>query len=232
MKRLVGLGFTVVVEKGAGFLSRIPEPSSRRQAPPSASRPMPPVPMFVLKVKRPSESELKGYRRGAVVLAAMDPYGNDKAVAAMAAAGISALAMEFMPRYHARPVDGRALQPGQSRRLPGVIDAAAEYDRAMPMMMTAAGTVPAARVFVMGAGVAGLQAHRHRQAPRRGRYRHRRAPRRQGTGRLARREIHRGRGRRVQGWPRRRAATQGDVDRNTRPSRPRWWRSHIAKPET
>jgi len=158
VKRLVGLGFTVVVEKGAGFLSRIPDAEFEKAGATIGKSSDAAGADVVLKVKRPSESELKGYRRGAVVLAAMDPYGNDKAVAAMAAAGISALAMEFMPRItRAQSMDVLSSQANLAG-YQAVIDAAAEYDRAMPMMMTAAGTVPAARVFVMGAGVAGLQA--------------------------------------------------------------------------
>ena len=79
-----------------------------------------------------------------------------------------------------------------------VIDAAAMFEQAMPMMMTAAGTVPAAKVFIMGAGVAGPAGDRHGAPPRRAGLRHRRAPRGQGAGRLARRQVHRGRGRGVQ----------------------------------
>src|SRR5690606_3040740 len=112
----------------------------------------------VLKVRRPTDKELKGYKKGAAVLAIMDPYGNDAAIAALAKAGVTAFSMEFMPRI----TRGRSMDVLSSQaNLAGyqaVIDAAAEYDRALPMMMTAAGTVPAAKVFIMGVGVAGLQA--------------------------------------------------------------------------
>jgi NAD(P) transhydrogenase subunit alpha len=88
----------------------------------------------------------------------MDPYGHEDAVAGMAGAGITAIAMEFMPRITRAQVMDVLSSQANLAGYQAVIDAAGEYDRALPMMMTAAGTVPAARVFVMGAGVAGLQA--------------------------------------------------------------------------
>ncbi|PDT32361.1 MULTISPECIES: NAD(P) transhydrogenase subunit alpha, partial [Sinorhizobium] len=95
---------------------------------------------------------------GAIVIAIMDPYGNDAAIAAMAEAGLTAFAMELMPRItRAQSMDVLSSQANLAG-YQAVVDAAHEYDRALPMMMTAAGTVPAAKVFVMGAGVAGLQA--------------------------------------------------------------------------
>jgi len=112
----------------------------------------------VLKVRRPTAKELKGYKSGAVVIATMDPYGHDEAIVEMANAGLRAFAMELMPRItRAQSMDILSSQANLAG-YQAVIDAAAVYDRAMPMMMTAAGTVPAAKVFVMGAGVAGLQA--------------------------------------------------------------------------
>jgi NAD(P) transhydrogenase subunit alpha len=112
----------------------------------------------VLKVRRPGESELSTYQRGALVFAIMDPYGNDAAIKMMAGAGIVAFAMELMPRItRAQSMDVLSSQANLAGYR-AVIDAAAEYGRALPMMMTAAGTVPAAKCFVMGVGVAGLQA--------------------------------------------------------------------------
>jgi NAD(P) transhydrogenase subunit alpha len=88
----------------------------------------------------------------------MDPYGNDAALAAMAKAGVTAFAMELMPRItRAQTMDVLSSQANLAGYR-AVIDASAAFGKAFPMMMTAAGTVPAARVFVMGAGVAGLQA--------------------------------------------------------------------------
>jgi NAD(P) transhydrogenase subunit alpha len=88
----------------------------------------------------------------------MDPYGNEAALKAMADAGVTAFAMELMPRItRAQSMDVLSSQANLAGYR-AVIDACAEYGRALPMMMTAAGTVPAAKVFVMGVGVAGLQA--------------------------------------------------------------------------
>jgi NAD(P) transhydrogenase subunit alpha len=88
----------------------------------------------------------------------MDPFGHEAEIAAMAQAGVSAFAMELMPRItRAQSMDVLSSQANLAGYR-AVIDGAAEYERALPMMMTAAGTVPAARVFIMGAGVAGLQA--------------------------------------------------------------------------
>jgi NAD(P) transhydrogenase subunit alpha len=112
----------------------------------------------VLKVRRPAASELAGYKRGALVIAIMDPYGEDAALKAMADAGIIAFAMELLPRITRAQVMDVLSSQANLAGYRAVIDAAAEYGRALPMMMTAAGTVPAAKVFVMGAGVAGLQA--------------------------------------------------------------------------
>ena len=112
----------------------------------------------VLKVRRPEPSELAGYKKGALVIAIMDPYGNDAALKQMADAGILAFAMELMPRItRAQSMDVLSSQANLAGYR-AVIDAAEEYGRALPMMMTAAGTVPAAKVFIMGVGVAGLQA--------------------------------------------------------------------------
>jgi len=111
-----------------------------------------------LKVRRPTAEELKGYKKGALVIAIMDPYGNEAALKQMADAGVLAFAMELMPRItRAQSMDVLSSQANLAGYR-AVIDAAEEYGRALPMMMTAAGTVPAAKVFIMGVGVAGLQA--------------------------------------------------------------------------
>src|SRR6476659_3180695 len=112
----------------------------------------------VLKVRRPTEAEVAAYKPGALVLAIMDPYGNEAALAAMAKAGVVAFAMELMPRITRAQVMDVLSSQANLAGYRAVIDAAAEYGRALPMMMTAAGTVPAARIFIMGVGVAGLQA--------------------------------------------------------------------------
>jgi NAD(P) transhydrogenase subunit alpha len=158
VKRFIGLGFDVVVEAGAGGASRITDDEFSRAGAKIGKAADAGKADVVLKVRRPTGAELRTYRQGAAVLAAMDPYGHEDEVAAMAKAGISAFAMEFMPRItRAQSMDVLSSQANLAG-YQAVIDAAEAYDRAMPMMMTAAGTVPAAKVFVMGAGVAGLQA--------------------------------------------------------------------------
>jgi NAD(P) transhydrogenase subunit alpha len=112
----------------------------------------------VLKVRRPGEAEVKSYKRGALVIAVMDPFGNEAALKPIADAGVVAFAMELMPRITRAQVMDVLSSQANLAGYRAVIDASAEFGRALPMMMTAAGTVPAARVFVMGAGVAGLQA--------------------------------------------------------------------------
>ena len=112
----------------------------------------------VLKVRRPEEAELASYKPGALVLAIMDPYGADDALAAMAKANVVGFAMELMPRITRAQVMDVLSSQANLAGYRAVIDGAGEFGRAFPMMMTAAGTVPAARVFVMGVGVAGLQA--------------------------------------------------------------------------
>jgi len=158
VKRLVGLGFEVVVEAGAGALSRIPDSDFEAAGARIGTAGDAAKADVVLKVRRPTEAELKGYKPGAAVIATMDPYGSEAAVQAMARAGTTAFAMEFMPRITRAQVMDVLSSQANLAGYRAVIDAAAEYDRALPMMMTAAGTVPAAKIFVMGVGVAGLQA--------------------------------------------------------------------------
>ncbi|MBB3595403.1 NAD(P) transhydrogenase subunit alpha [Rhizobium sp. BK529] len=158
VKKVKSLGFDVIVEAGAGTLSRIPDREFEAAGAAIGTFADAASADVVLKVRRPSESEITGYKAGAVVIAIMDPYGNDEAVAAMARAGLSTFAMELMPRItRAQSMDVLSSQANLAG-YQAVIEAAVVYDRAMPMMMTAAGTIPAAKVFVMGAGVAGLQA--------------------------------------------------------------------------
>jgi NAD(P) transhydrogenase subunit alpha len=157
VKKLKALGAEVAVEPGAGVKAGMPDAeyvaAGASVAPGAAANAD-----VVLKVRRPGAIELAGYKRGALVLAIMDPYGNETALKAMADAGVTAFAMELMPRItRAQSMDVLSSQANLAGYR-AVVDAAAEYGRALPMMMTAAGTVPAAKVFVMGVGVAGLQA--------------------------------------------------------------------------
>ena len=158
VKKMKALGLDVLVEAGAGLKSRILdadyEAVGARIVGPQEAKSAD----VVLKVRRPTSAEIATYKSGAIVIATMDPYGNEAAIAEMAKAGLTTFAMELMPRItRAQSMDILSSQANLAG-YQAVIDAAHEFDRAMPMMMTAAGTVPAAKVFVMGAGVAGLQA--------------------------------------------------------------------------
>jgi NAD(P) transhydrogenase subunit alpha len=157
VKKMKALGADVAVEPGAGANAGIPDAEFTTAGAAVASGAVKDADV-VLKVRRPAPSELSGYKRGALVIAMMDPYGQDAAVRGMANAGIAAFAMELLPRItRAQTMDVLSSQANLAGYR-AIIDAAAEYGRVLPMMMTAAGTVPAARIFVMGAGVAGLQA--------------------------------------------------------------------------
>jgi NAD(P) transhydrogenase subunit alpha len=157
IKKMLSLGADVVVERGAGLRSGILDADYEAVGATSSSDVARDADV-VLKVRRPTAAEVSGYKRGALVLGIMDPFGNEAALRAMADAGVVAFAMELMPRItRAQSMDVLSSQANLAGYR-AVIDAAAEFGRAFPMMMTAAGTVPAARIFVMGAGVAGLQA--------------------------------------------------------------------------
>src|SRR4249919_3642940 len=157
VKKMIGLGAEVAVQPGAGIKSGILD-ADYTAAGATVSADAVSGADIVLQVRRPAAAELAKVQKGALVIAIMDPYGQDAALKAMANAGVSAFAMELMPRItRAQSMDVLSSQANLAGYR-AVIDGAAEYGRALPMMMTAAGTVPAAKVFVMGAGVAGLQA--------------------------------------------------------------------------
>ena len=157
VKKMIGLGAAVAVEPGAGVKSGILD-ADYSAAGATVTRDALNGADIVLKVRRPQASELSRFKRGAIVIAVMDPYGHEDALRGMAEAGVIAFAMELLPRItRAQTMDVLSSQANLAG-YKAVIDAAALFERALPMMMTAAGTVPAARVFVMGAGVAGLQA--------------------------------------------------------------------------
>jgi len=157
VKKFKALGAEVVVGRGAGVASGILDADYEAAGASIADNPTRDADL-VLKVRRPSAGELADYKRGALVVAIMDPYGNEAALKQMADAGLVAVAMELMPRItRAQSMDVLSSQANLAGYR-AVIDGAYEYGRALPMMMTAAGTVPAAKVFIMGVGVAGLQA--------------------------------------------------------------------------
>jgi H+-translocating NAD(P) transhydrogenase subunit alpha len=157
IKKMKGLGADVGVEPDAGTKSGIPDAEFAAAGATVTDAAVKDADV-VLKVRRPAASELARYKKGALVIAMMDPYGEDAALKAMADAGIVAFAMELLPRITRAQVMDVLSSQANLAGYRAVIDAAAEYGRALPMMMTAAGTVPAAKLFVMGAGVAGLQA--------------------------------------------------------------------------
>jgi NAD(P) transhydrogenase subunit alpha len=160
VKRMKGLGADVVVQAGAGQASGFLDAEYQAAGATIAGTIQDAVKDadVILKVRRPTEAEAKTYKRGALVIAIMDPFGNEAALKALADAGITAFAMELMPRITRAQVMDVLSSQANLAGYRAVIDAAAEYGRALPMMMTAAGTVPAAKAFIMGAGVAGLQA--------------------------------------------------------------------------
>src|SRR5688500_12383406 len=160
VKKMKGLGADVAIEAGAGIKSGILDSdyeAAGASVHANAAEAVSDADV-VLKVRRPSAEEARQYKRGAIVVGIMDPYDNEAEIQQLAQAGVSAFAMELMPRItRAQSMDVLSSQANLAGYR-AVIDAAQEYGRALPMMMTAAGTVPAAKVFIMGVGVAGLQA--------------------------------------------------------------------------
>src|SRR5688500_10050010 len=159
VKKLVGLGATVKVEAGAGARSRFSDETLRAQGAeiaPTAADALRDADIL-LKVRRPSATDVAALKPGALVIAMLDPYGDRAALQALAGSKASLFTMEFMPRItRAQSMDVLSSQANLAG-YKAVVDAAAMFQQAMPMMMTAAGTVPAAKVFIMGVGVAGLQ---------------------------------------------------------------------------
>ncbi len=159
VKKFIALGANVAVEKGAGLTASISDQDyADAGAEIVAATAAAKGADIVLAVQAPDPKKLASANTGAMVAAIFDPFGEKPRVEAYAKAGLEALAMEFMPRItRAQSMDVLSSQSNLSG-YKSVLAAAQEYGRAFPMMMTAAGTVQAARVFVMGVGVAGLQA--------------------------------------------------------------------------
>ncbi|MFL6810994.1 MAG: NAD(P)(+) transhydrogenase (Re/Si-specific) subunit alpha, partial [Bradyrhizobium canariense] len=157
VKKFKALGAEIAVEPGAGLKSGLPD-SEFTAVGATVSADALKDADIIIKVKRPEASELAQYKRGALVIAIMDPYGNEAALKTIADAGVSAFAMELMPRITRAQVMDVLSSQANLAGYRAVIEGAEAFGRAFPMMMTAAGTVSVARVFVMGVGVAGLQA--------------------------------------------------------------------------
>jgi NAD(P) transhydrogenase subunit alpha len=159
-KKFKSLGAIVRLQSNAGQGSKFPDQAysdAGAEIVPTAEEALKGADI-VLKVRRPSAGELAAMKNGAVLAALLDPYGGGPEIEALAKAGVNAFAMEFMPRIsRAQSMDVLSSQANLAG-YKAVVDAAATFSRALPMMMTAAGTVPAARIFIMGVGVAGLQA--------------------------------------------------------------------------
>ncbi|HWB47331.1 MAG TPA: Re/Si-specific NAD(P)(+) transhydrogenase subunit alpha [Hyphomicrobiaceae bacterium] len=159
-KKLTALGASVNVEAGAGKSARFADDALKLQGATIAATAADALrgADILLKVRRPSIEEVKALKPGAIVAAMLSPYDDRSGLEALAATGATLMAMELMPRIsRAQSMDVLSSQANLAG-YKAVVDAAAMFGQALPMMMTPAGTVPAAKVFIMGVGVAGLQA--------------------------------------------------------------------------
>ena len=160
VKKLIAAGFTVTVESGAGVAASVPDTEyaaagatiakSLKDALGKAD--------VVFKVRGPEAEEIAQLKPGAMVVATLNPYQDRATLEALAKAKASAFAMEFVPRITRAQVMDVLSSQANLAGYRAVIEASEAYGKALPMMMTAAGTVAAAKVFIMGVGVAGLQA--------------------------------------------------------------------------
>lgn len=160
VKKYIQLGAEVVVEASAGVDANITDDAFKDAGANIATDAKSALKDadIILKVQGPDVDDLSTYPKNAVLVAMLNPFGSAEELKAYAGHGLTSFAMEFMPRItRAQSMDVLSSQSNLAG-YKSVLDACAEYGRALPMMMTAAGTVPAAKVFIMGAGVAGLQA--------------------------------------------------------------------------
>jgi NAD(P) transhydrogenase subunit alpha len=159
-KKLIGLGFSIVVEAGAGQAATYADADYQAAGAEVAATAQAALAKadILFKVRAPADEEIAALKPGTLVVGLLNPHQDRGVVKALAAQGATAFAMEFVPRIsRAQAMDALSSQANLAGYR-AVIEAAQAYGKAMPMMMTAAGTVAPARVFVMGAGVAGLQA--------------------------------------------------------------------------
>ena len=159
VKKFAALGANVRVETGAGLRSRFSDDAYKAAGAEIAEHDAALSGAdILLKVRRPSADEIKALKPGAIVAAMIDPYGDRAALDALAATGATVFSMELMPRTtRAQSMDVLSSQANLAG-YKAVVDGAGMFGQALPMMMTPAGTVPAAKAFIMGVGVAGLQA--------------------------------------------------------------------------
>jgi NAD(P) transhydrogenase subunit alpha len=160
VKRLLALGVSVTVETGAGDSASTPDAeyaaAGARIAPDLAGALNDAD--ILLKVRGPTREEITHLKPGAIVVGLLNPHMEREVLEALAGRGVDAYAMEFVPRISRAQVMDALSSQANLAGYRAVIEAAEAYGRAMPMMMTAAGAIAPAKVFVMGAGVAGLQA--------------------------------------------------------------------------
>ena len=160
VKKLAGLGLTIAVESGAGLTAAISEEPYREagaEIAPDAAAVLSGA-GIVFAVQMPEEAERALIPRGALLVCIANAFATPDVVSALAAAGIDTVAMELLPRItRAQSMDVLSSQANLAGYR-AIVESATAFERGFPMMMTAAGTVPPARVFVIGAGVAGLQA--------------------------------------------------------------------------
>jgi len=157
VKKLISQGHSVVIQKDAGVQASQPDSAYEAVGATIGSAADAFGAEIILKVRAPEAAELKQIKSGSVLIGMLDPFDNDN-IAAMAAQGVTAFSLEAAPRStRAQSMDVLSSQANIAG-YKSVMLAANEYQRFMPMLMTAAGTVKAARVLILGAGVAGLQA--------------------------------------------------------------------------
>jgi len=162
VKKLIGLGFDVTVEKGAGVASSVSDAVFKDAGAKIAATAKTALKdadiVLAINGLDPDSKGALGLKKGAILIAGLNALGDDKRVKAYAKAGITSFAMELLPRItRAQSMDILSSQANLAG-YKAVVDGAAEFGKAFPMMMTAAGTIPPAKVFIMGVGVAGLQA--------------------------------------------------------------------------
>ena len=160
VKKLIGQGFSVVVEAGAGLSASYVDADYEAAGATLAKSAAEAIGKadILFKVRSPVDEEIAALKSGAMVVATLNPHVEKEALQALAAKGATAFAMEFVPRITRAQVMDVLSSQANLAGYRAVIEAAEVYGKAMPMMMTAAGTVAAAKVFIMGVGVAGLQA--------------------------------------------------------------------------
>ncbi len=158
VRKVLALGHSVVVQAGAGASASFPDNLYKDAGAEIATDGGIGSADLITKVRKPTDAEIGAMKAGAGFASLLEPYGDKDVIEKLAKAKVSAIAMEFIPRIsRAQSMDALSSQANLAGYR-AVIEAAELYGRAFPMMMTAAGTVAAAKVFIMGVGVAGLQA--------------------------------------------------------------------------